>query len=61
MSEAPKLWRIIAGRTEKAEGYEPRNMEWEFIFEGENLCDVWIANEKLLSGFDYIKASVVME
>lgn len=59
MSKAPKLWRIIAGRTEKAEGYEPRNMEYEFIIAGESLCDVWQANEKLLSGFEYIKASVV--
>lgn len=59
MSESPKLWRIIAGRTVREEGYAPRQMEWEFIIEGESLCEVWQKHETLLSGFEYIKASVV--
>lgn len=60
MSDTPKLWRIIAGKTEKREGYAPRNMEWEFIIEGESLCDVFMKYEKQLSGFEYIKASAVV-
>jgi len=60
MSEKPKLWRIIAGRTVKEEGYEPRQMEWEFVFGGESLAEVWQKHEALLSGFEYIKASAVV-
>lgn len=60
MSDTPKLWRILAGRTIKEEGYEPRNMEWEFIVEGESLCEVFLKHEKLLSGYEYIKASAVV-
>lgn len=60
MSKAPKLWRIIARKTEKMEGYEPRNMEWEFIIAGESLCEVFQKYEKLLSGYEYIKASAVV-
>ena len=60
MSEAPKLWRIIAGRTVTQEGYEPRQMESEFIVAGETLIDVWNKYGEQLSGYEYIKASAVV-
>ena len=60
MSEAPKLWRIIAGRTVKQDGYEPRQLESEFIVAGETLTDVWNRYGEQLSGYEYIKASAVV-
>lgn len=60
MSDTPKLWRILAGRTVKEEGYEPRQMEWEFLIAGESLCEVFQKYENLLSGYEYIKASAVV-
>ena len=60
MSEAPKLWRIIAGRTvREKDSCVIREIEHEFIVEGESLNEVWKQHERLLSGYEYIKASVV--
>ena len=62
MSEAPKLWRIIAGRKGDISiaGYEPQYEESEFIVAGETLTDVWNKYGEELSGYEYIKASAVV-
>lgn len=60
MSEAPKLWRIIAGRTVTKEDSCIQQIEHEFIVEGESLNEVWEQHARLLTGYEYVKASAVV-
>ena len=60
MSESPKLWRIIAGKTFITEDDDFEMLEHEFIVEGEDLCEVWKKHEKLFGNYEYIKASAVV-
>lgn len=61
MSETPKLWRIIAGRTEKQADGTDKQIQHEFITEGDTLNEVLLRHDLLLSQYNWLDASAVME
>ena len=61
MSEAPKLGRILAGRTEKQEDGTDKQIQHEFIAEGDTLNEVLLRHDLLLSQYHWLDASAVME
>jgi hypothetical protein len=61
VSEAPKLWRIIARRTEKQADGTDKQIQHEFITEGDTLNEVLLRHDLLLSQYNWLDASAVIE
>ena len=61
MSDTPKLCRILAGRTEKQADGTDKQIQHEFIAEGDTLNEVLLRHDLLLSQYHWLDASAVME